>query len=65
MKQGDLVRIRNTAGTQMFFPEIVGKVGVLISHDPAEYPVPRSVRALEVLVGEKMMFIALDYLEPA
>ena len=65
MSPGDLVRIRNTANTQMFFPEIVGKVGVLISLDPTEYRVPNSVRALEVLVGEKVMFIALDYLEPA
>ena len=59
------MRIRNTAGTQMFFPEIVGKVGVLISHDPSEYPVPRSVRVLEVLVGEKLMLIGFEALEPA
>lgn len=65
MSPGDLVRIRNTASTQMFFPEIVGKVGVLISYDPAEYPVPNSVRVLEVLVGEKLMLIGFEALEPA
>jgi hypothetical protein len=47
----------------MFFPEIVGKVGVLISIEDVIPRVP--VKTLEVLVGEKMMFLALDYLEPA
>ena len=65
MSPGDLVRIRNTASTQMFFPEIVGKVGMLISRDPTEYPVPNSVRMLEVLVGEKLMLIGFEALEPA
>ena len=27
--------------------------------------IPGAVKTLEVLVGEKMMFLALDYLEPA
>jgi len=57
MRPGDLVRIRRTAGTQMFFPEIVGKVGVLISDEDID----RS-SAVEVLVGEQIMLLACGYL---
>jgi hypothetical protein len=63
MKQGDLVRIKNAAGTRMFYPEIVGKVGVLISDEGAS-AMPEVVIA-EVLAGEQIMLIALEYLEPA
>ena len=63
MSPGDLVRIKNAAGTRMFYPEIVGKVGVLISAEGAS-AMPEAVIA-EVLVGEQIMLIALEYLEPA
>ena len=64
MSPGDLVRIKNTAGTLMFYPEIVGKVGVLISVEGAS-AMPEAVKVLEVLVGEQIMLLALEYLEPA
>jgi hypothetical protein len=64
MSPGDLVRIKNAAGTRMFYPEIVGKVGVLISDEGAS-AMPEAVKVLEVLVGEQIMLLALDYLEPA
>ena len=64
MKQGDIVRIKNAAGTRMFYPEIVGKVGVLISAEGAS-AMPEAVKVLEVLVGEQIMLLALEYLEPA
>jgi hypothetical protein len=64
MSPGDLVRIKNAAGTRMFYPEIVGKVGVLISVEGAS-AMPEAVKVLEVLVGEQIMLLALDYLEPA
>ena len=64
MSPGDLVRIKNTAGTLMFYPEIVGKVGVLISVEGAS-AMPEAVKVLVVLVGEKMMFLALEFLEEA
>ncbi|NDC24243.1 MAG: hypothetical protein EBZ49_08965 [Proteobacteria bacterium] len=64
MSPGDLVRIKNTAGTLMFYPEIVGKVGVLISVEGAS-AMPEAVKVLVVLVGEKMMYIGFEALEPA
>jgi hypothetical protein len=64
MSPGDLVRIKNAAGTRMFYPEIVGKVGVLISVEGAS-AMPEAVKVLEVLVGEQIMLLALEYLEPA
>jgi hypothetical protein len=64
MSPGDLVRIKNAAGTRMFYPEIVGKVGVLISVEGAS-AMPEAVKVLEVLVGEQNMLLALEYLEPA
>jgi hypothetical protein len=64
MSPGDLVRIKNAAGTRMFYPEIVGKAGVLISVEGAS-AMPEAVKVLEVLVGEQIMLLALEYLEPA
>jgi hypothetical protein len=64
MSPGDLVRIKNAAGTRMFYPEIVGKVGVLISVEGAS-AMPEAVKVLEVLVGEQIMLLALEYLELA
>jgi hypothetical protein len=64
MSPGDLVRIKKAAGTRMFYPEIVGKVGVLISAEGAS-AMPEAVKVLEVLVGEQIMLLALEYLEPA
>ncbi len=46
MSPGDLVRIKNAAGTRMFYPEIVGKVGVLISVEGAS-AMPEAVKVIE------------------
>ena len=63
MKQGDLVRIKNTAYTHMFYPEIVGRTGMLIDHHLAESL--EAVEVFEVLVAGTIMHIEPMNVEPA
>ena len=60
MKQGDLVRIKNTQYYLMFFPKLVGRTGVIIGLLPRA-----SQEIFEVLVAGEIMDIETRHLEPA